>query len=247
MNHGLWTSVMDNVVFVAVSVLIAAALFLIAYATEKALYKRHGITERILTTRKIAVIGVFSAISAVLMLFEFPVPFAPPFYELDFSEIPALIGAFAFGPVAGVMIEFCKILLKLLMKGTSTAFVGDLANFVVGCSFILPASILYLIKKTKKSAMLSCLVGTVVMILFGTIFNAVYLLPTFAALYGMPLDAIVAMGTEINGNIHSVTTLVIFAVAPLNLLKGASVSVITMLVYKQLSPILKAGAVKKKI
>lgn len=169
MNHGLWTSVMDNVVFVAVSVLIAAALFLIAYVSEKALYKRHGITERILTTRKIAVIGVFSAISAVLMLFEFPVPFAPPFYELDFSEIPALIGAFAFGPVAGVMIEFCKILLKLLMKGTSTAFVGDLANFVVGCSFILPASILYLIKKTKKSAMLSCLVGTVVMILFGTI------------------------------------------------------------------------------
>ena len=247
MNHGLWTSVMDNVVFVAVSVLIAAALFLIAYVSEKALYKRHGLTERILTTRKIAVIGVFAAISAVLMLFEFPVPFAPPFYELDFSEIPALIGAFAFGPVAGVMIEFCKILLKLLMKGTSTAFVGDLANFVVGCSFILPASILYLIKKTKKSAMLSCLVGTVVMILFGTIFNAVYLLPTFADLYGMPLDAIVAMGTEINGNINSVTTLVIFAVAPLNLLKGASVSVITMLVYKQLSPILKAGAVKKKI
>ena len=85
------------------------------------------------------------------------------------------------------------------------------------------------------------------MILFGTIFNAVYLLPTFADLYGMPLDAIVAMGTEINGSINSVTTLVIFAVAPLNLLKGASVSVITMLVYKQLSPILKAGAVKKKI
>ena len=185
MNHGLWTSVMDNVVFVAVSVLIAAALFLIAYVSEKALYKRHGITERILTTRKIAVIGVFAAISAVLMLFEFPVPFAPPFYELDFSEIPALIGAFAFGPVAGVMIEFCKILLKLLMKGTSTAFVGDLANFVVGCSFILPASIIYLFKKTRKTALIGSITGTLIMTVFGTAFNAIYLLPAFSKLYGL--------------------------------------------------------------
>ena len=120
MNHGLWTSVMDNVVFVAVSVLIAAALFLIAYVSEKALYKRHGITERILTTRKIAVIGVFSAISAVLMLFEFPVPFAPPFYELDFSEVPVLIGAFALGPWAGVIIEAIKILLNLVINEAST-------------------------------------------------------------------------------------------------------------------------------
>ena len=239
MNHGLWTSVMDNVVFVAVSVLIAAALFLIAYATEKALYKRHGITERILTTRKIAVIGVFSAISAVLMLFEFPVPFAPPFYELDFSEIPALIGAFAFGPVAGVMIEFCKILLKLLVKGTSTAFVGDFANFVIGCSFILPASIIYLYKKSRKSALIGSITGTLIMTVFGTAFNAIYLLPTFAVLYHMPMEDIIAMGTAINGHINGVVSLVIICVAPLNLIKGATVTIVTMLVYKKLSPVLK--------
>ena len=120
MSNGLWDSVKENVTFVLVSVGIAAALFLIAWFAEKLLKKKNGDTERILTTRKIALIGVFSAISAVLMLFEFPVFFAPSFYELDFSEIPALIGAFAFGPVSGVMIEFCKILLKLFMKGTST-------------------------------------------------------------------------------------------------------------------------------
>ncbi len=246
MNNGLWTSVKDNVMFVLVSIGIAAALFAIAYLAEKLIKKKSKDTERVLSTRKIAVIGVFSAISAILMLFEFPVPFAPPFYELDFSEIPALIGTFAFGPVAGIMIEFCKILLKLLIKGTSTAFVGDLANFVVGCSFILPASIIYTFKKTKVNAIVASVVGTLIMTVFGTMFNAIYLLPAFSALYGMPLDAIVGMGTEINGNITSVTTLVIFAVAPLNLLKGGSVSLVTMLVYKKLSPILKEGTIGKR-
>lgn len=245
MNNGLWTSVKDNVVFVLVSVGIAAALFAIAYLAEKLIKRKNNDTERILSTRKIAMIGVFSAISAILMLFEFPVPFAPSFYELDFSEIPALIGTFAFGPVAGIMIEFCKILLKLLIKGTSTAFVGDLANFVIGCSFILPASIIYLLKKTKKNAIIASITGTLIMSVFGTMFNAIYLLPAFASLYGMPLDVIVGMGTAINSNINSVATLVIFAVAPLNLLKGGSVSLVTILVYKKLSIILKEAAVKK--
>jgi riboflavin transporter FmnP len=191
-------------------------------------------------------IGVFAAIAMILHLFDFPVPFAPSFYKLDFSEIPALIGAFAFGPVAGVMIEFCKVLLKLLVKGTTTAFVGDLANFVVGCSFILPASIIYFFKKTKASAIIASIVGTLTMTVFGTTFNAIYLLPAFSKLYGMPLDAIIGMGTAINSSINSVTTLVVFAVAPLNLIKGGSVSLVTILVYKKLSPILKEGTIRKK-
>ena len=220
---------------------LVCALFLAAYGAEKWAKKASGDTQRILSTRKIAVIGVLSAISAILMLFEFPVPFAPPFYEIDFSELPALIGTFAYGPVAGVMIELCKIILKLLMKGTSTAFVGDLANFVIGCSYLLPASIIYLFKKTRKNAVIGCIAGTLVMTVFGTAFNAVYLLPKFAQLYGMPLDAIIGMGTAINPAINSVASLVILAVAPLNVLKGTTVSVITLLVYKKLSPVLKAA------
>ncbi len=162
-------------------------------------------------------------------------------FPFHFSEIPVLIGTFAFGPVAGVMIEFCKILLKLIFKGTTTAFVGDLANFVIGCSFILPASIIYLNKKKKSTAIAGSVTGTLCMTVFGTAFNAVYLLPKFALLYGLPLDEIVAMGTAINPAIQSVATLVVFAVAPLNILKGGSVSLVTMLVYKKLSPILKEG------
>ena len=244
--NGLMQSVTENLIFVLEFLGIVLLMFAAAYGTEKVAKKKSGDTERILSTRKIALIGVFSAIAFLLMLLEFPVPFAPSFYELDFSEIPALIGAFAFGPVAGVMIEFCKILLKLFMKGTSTAFVGDLANFVIGCSFILPASVIYMFKKTKMNAILATIAGTLIMTVFGTMFNAVYLLPTFATLFGMPLEAIVGIGTEINSHITDVTTLVVFAVAPLNLLKGGSVSLVTMLIYKKLSPILKEGTIKKK-
>ncbi len=239
MSKGLVQTIADNAAFVAVCIGVAAGLFLIAYAAEKYVHKRDGITERILSTRKMAAIGLLSALAVILHMLDFPLPFAPDFYKLDFSEIPALLGAFAFGPVAGVMIEFLKILLKLLFKGTSTAFVGDLANFCVGCSLVLPASVIYMFRKTKKTAIISCVAGTVVITVFGTLFNAVYLLPAFSVLFGMPLDAIIAMGTKINGNITGVGSFVCFAVAPMNLLKGFAASYVTMLIYKPLSPVLK--------
>ena len=244
--NGLWESIVSNVVFLLEFLLLIAVLFVIAYVVEKALDKKNGVTEKILSTRKIAMIGMFAAIATILMMFEIPMPFAPSFYKLDFSELPVLIGTFAFGPVAGVMIEFVKIILKLLIKGTSTAFVGELANFVVGCSFALPAAIIYLVKKSKKSAIIACVAGTLMLTFVGTSFNAIYLLPKFAELYGMPLDALIGMGTAINPKITNITNFVILAVAPLNLIKGCSVSLITLLVYKKLSPIIKATATGSK-
>lgn len=242
MGNGLLQSIADNLSFVLVCAGVAVGLFAIAYAAEKYVYKRDGITERILSTRKITMIGLFSALAVILHLFDFPVLFlAPGFYKLDFSEIPALVGTFAFGPVAGVMIEFCKILLKLVIKGTSTAFVGDLANFVIGCSLVLPASILYMFKKTRKRAFLACLAGSVIMTVFGTAFNGVYLLPAFSKLFGMPMEAIIAAGAEINGNINNVTSFVIFAVAPINIIKSVAASGVTLVIYKPLSPMLKTA------
>ena len=135
--------------------------------------------------------------------------------------------------------EFVKILLKLCIKGTSTAFIGDLANFVVGCSLIIPASAVYSFKKTKKSAIIACIAGTLVMTVFGTAFNAVYLLPAFSKFYGMPL----AMGAEVNplAKEGSIVSFVVACVAPMNLIKGTLVSVVTLLIYKPLSPIIKTG------
>lgn len=240
--NNLMTLITENAIFVLEFLAVVVTLVLLAYFIEKWEKKKTGNAERVLSTKKITMIGMFSAIAGVLMLFELPMPFAPGFYKLDFSEIPALITGFAFGPVAGVMVEFCKIILKLFLKSTSTAFVGELANFAVGCSFILPASIIYLYKKNKKNAVVACVIGTLILTVFGTAFNAIYLIPKFAQLYGMPLDAIIGMGTAINPAITDVTSLVVLAVAPLNLIKGASVSIITMLVYKKLSRFMKGMA-----
>ena len=234
-------TVTENLIFVLEFLGIVAAMVVVAYVVERMEKKKDGRTERTLTTRKIAMVGVFSAIATILYMMDFAVPFAPGFYKMDFSELPALIGAFAFGPVASVMIEFCKILLKLVIKGTSTAFVGDLANFVIGCSLILPASIIYMFKKTRKRAFLSCIAGSMIMTVFGTAFNGIYLLPAFSALFGMPMEAIIAAGAEINGNINNVTSFVCFAVAPINIIKSVAASGVTLLIYKPLSPILKTA------
>lgn len=193
-------------------------------------------------TRKLVEIGMLGAIATVLMLFEFPIPFiAPPFYEMDLSEVPVLVGAFALGPVAGATIELIKILINLMINGTATAFVGEIGNYIIGCSFIIPAALIYKKRKSKKHALIGMIVGTLVMTIFGCFLNAYVLLPTYAAAFGMPIDVIVGMGTAINANINSVMTFVIIAVAPFNILKGVVVSVVTMLIYKHISPILKGN------
>ena len=193
-------------------------------------------------TRKLVEIGMLGAIATVLMLFEFPIPFiAPPFYELDFSEVPVLVGAFALGPMAGATIELVKILINLLINGTATAFVGEIGNYLLGCSFIIPAALIYKKRKTKKNALIAMVIGTIVMTVFGCFLNAYVLLPTYATAFGMPIDAIVGMGSAINANINDVMTFVIIAVAPFNIIKAIVVSVITLLIYKHISPILKGN------
>lgn len=193
-------------------------------------------------TRKLVEIGMLGAIATVLMLFEFPLPFiAPPFYELDFSEVPVLVGAFALGPMAGATIELIKILINLLINGTATAFVGEIGNYLLGCSFIIPAALIYKKRKTKKNALIAMVIGTIAMTVFGCFLNAYVLLPTYATAFGMPIDAIVGMGSAINANINDVMTFVIIAVAPFNIIKGSVVSVITLLIYKHISPILKGN------
>lgn len=244
MKNNLISSIAENTAYVIVFGLLILAMFVLARLAEVFISKKTGDEVSRMTTRKMVVIGVFSAISVVLMMIEVPLPFAPSFYKLDMSDLPAVIGGFAFGPMTGVMIEFIKILLELVLRGTTTAFVGELANFVVGCSYVLPASILYLFKKTRKTALISCLVATLIITIVGSSLNAFYLLPAFAALYGMPMEALIGMGTAINPSITNLGTFVLFAVAPLNIIKGSLLSVVTVAVYKQLSPILKNATVK---
>jgi len=231
----LWETAKGNLGFVLVCLLVFAGLFLAARLVEKLLLPQRN---RVSKTRYICYVAMFGALAGVIMLAELPLFFAPSFYELDFSEIPILICSFYLGPVAGVTTELIKILVKLLIKGTSTAYVGDFANFVVGCAFVLPASIVYNMKKSKRTALVGCIVGTLCMAVFGSLFNAVYLIPKFSELFKLPLEVIVGMGTEVNARITSVSTLVLFAVVPFNLLKGALVSAVTFLLYKRVERVI---------
>ena len=227
----LLTQAKNNFTFLLVCILIVATLALLAKLAERFL----PATRKVTGARRITIISICAALAAVLHILDFPLLFlAPEFYKLDFSELPVMLCGFYLGPAAAVMCEAVKILLKLLLKGTSTAFVGDFANFVVGCSLVLPALIIYHTKKSRKSALWGLIAGTVSLTVFGSAFNGIYLLPKFAEMF-MPMDAILAAGSAINKSIDSVSTFVILAVAPLNLIKGISVSVLTLLLYKRVA------------
>ena len=233
---------MENLQFFLVSAAVFVLILGLAVLAERHLCKDR---KQFSNTHYISYTAIFSAISGVLMVMEIPLFFAPGFYKLDISEMPVLICTFYLGPVAGVTAELLKVMVKLLIKGTSTAFVGDFANFVVGCSFILPASIIYHARPGRKTALVGMGVGTLVLTVFGSLFNGFYLIPKFAVLFGMPMDAIVAMGTKVNAAITDVWTLVAFAVVPFNLVKGVAVSALTFLLYKRISPILHKNDAKR--
>lgn len=226
------TQLQTNLQFFLVCLAVVIAVIVLAKLAERFLLEHRSVAP----ARRVAIIGMCGAIAVVLYCLDFPVPFlAPPFYKLDFSEIPVLLCGFFLGPSAGVICLAMKILLKLLLQGSTTAFVGDLANFVVGCTLILPATVIYHLHKSKRSAMAGLAVGTLSMAVFGSLFNAVYLIPEFSRLYGIPLESIVAMGAAIHGSIDSVSSLALLCVAPLNLVKGAAVSILTMLLYKHVA------------
>ena len=192
----------------------------------------------VLNARTLTQISLLSALAAILMLFEIPLWFAPSFYHLVLTELPVLIGRFAMGPMAGVLIELVKNLLKLIFNGTLTGGVGEGANFLIGCAFIVPSAIIYHRNKTKKGALMGMIIGTITLTIIGCFLNAYILLPVYSKAFGLPLDALIEMGTAINPRITSIRSLVILAVAPFNLLKGVVVSIITSVLYKKISPIL---------
>ena len=196
--------------------------------------------KKLFTTKNLAKIAILSAIATVLMYFDFPLPFiALPFYKIDFSEVAVLIGGFALGPMSAAVIEFMKILLNLLFTSTQTAFVGEISNFIVGCAFVVPAAIIYQRNKTKKGAITGLVVGALTMTVLGFFSNLFVVIPAYVNIMGLSLDMIVGMGTKIFPVVTNTFTLVLFCTTPFNLIKGFTVSLITALIYKHVSPLLK--------
>lgn len=183
-------------------------------------------------------ISLLSVMAFILMFFEVPLPIFPNFLKIDLSDLPALLGAFALGPAAGIGIEFFKNVLHIIFKGTQTGFVGELANFAVGAILAVTAGSVYRVKKSKKTAILGLIIGSVVMSIAASVLNYTILLPLYAKVYKAPIDAFVAMGSAVNPSIKTVKDLVMWSILPFNLLKGLVVSVVTVPLYKSVSPFL---------
>ena len=199
---------------------------------EAVVNKRIQVTGNRSKLRTMVQIAMLSAVSAVLMMFEFPIPFlAPPFIKMDFSEIPVLVGTFAMGPLAGAVIELLKNILHLVTYGTTTGGIGELSNFFIGCAFAVPAGIFYRKRKTRKSAVLGMAAGTLLMVIMGCLSNAFVMFPLYSVVMGIPMDSFIAMGTAIHPAIDNMV--------PFNLVKGIIISMITLLLYKRLKVVLK--------
>ena len=199
-------------------------------------------TTRNTGVRTMVQIAMLAAVATVLMLWEVPLPFiAPSFYKMDLSEVPIMIGAFAMGPLAAAVIELIKILLNFVLNGTTTAGVGELGNFIMGCALVMPAGFIYKQAKTKKHAIIGMATGIVCMAVDSDMVNGLLLLPAYGKAFGMPVDTFVEMGAAIIPAIHSLTTFCLFSVAPFNIIKGIVVSLITLVLYKHISRLLKGS------
>lgn len=196
-------------------------------------------TKKVLTTKNLTMIAMFSAISAVLMVFEIQLPFSPSFVKFDFSDLPVMLGGFLIGPFAGGIIVFMKILLHFLLNGTTSFFVGDLSNLLLTLSFVLPASFIYQQKKTKKTAIQGLLVSIICTSLLAIIFNLFLIFPLYLKVLNLKMVDLINMIHVVNPLVKDVFTMIIFSLLPFNLFKYTIVSMITMLSYKKLSILFK--------
>lgn len=189
--------------------------------------------------RNLVVAGMLSAVAFILMFFDFPLPMLiPSFIKMDFSDLPALLGAFALGPVYGVIISFLKNVLHIFIKGTSTAGVGELSNFILGAVFTFTAGMLYKKKRTRKRALTGALIGAAAMAVVGIFSNYFITYPAYSLFYGMTMEAILGAYQAILPSVDSIFECLLIFNLPFTFVKGAADVVLCMLIYKPLSPLL---------
>lgn len=191
-----------------------------------------------ISTRSLVVTAMLSAVAFVLMFIEFPVPFMPAFIKMDISDLPPLLGSFALGPVYGVVIELVKNLLHILIKGTSSNYVGELFNFLCGSFMCLSAGIIYHFKRTRTGALVASLIGCVIMAAGSLPLNYFLVYPAYEVFYGMPMPAIIGMYQAILPSVDSLLECLLIFNVPFTFLKGMLDVIICFLIYKPLSPVL---------
>ena len=192
-----------------------------------------------LSIKNISRIAILGTLGALLMLIDFPIFVAPSFYKLDIGDLPCLIGAFAMGPIPALFIQIIKILLKLLFKPTSTAFIGEIAAFIFSSVYCIVAAIVSQRNKTKKGALVGMIIGSIAMIIVSTLTNYLFIIPAYSNLYGMPLEVIIGLGNSIFPVVKDLLSFSLCCVLPFNVIKTVIIDVLTFFLYKHISPLLK--------
>lgn len=189
--------------------------------------------KKTLSVQYLTRIAVLTALSSILFMISIPIV---AFYSLDLSNLPVLLGAFSMGPVAGLIILGLKSLIGCLTS--STMYVGELADFIMGAAFVLPAALIYQRNKSRKGALIGMITGTVALILSGCLTNAYLLIPFYMKAFGMPMEAIIGMCAQALPFVDTELKVILFVTAPFNLLKGVVLCILTYMIYKPLSPLL---------
>ena len=190
-------------------------------------------------THKLAVTAMLSAVAFVLMFIEFPIPaLIPSFVKLDISDLPELLAAFSMGPLYGVAVTLVKNLLFILLHGTSSAYVGELCNFLLGAVFSLAAGFIYQRKKSRKSALIGAVIGAALMAIVSVPLNYFVVYPAYVVCYGMPLEAIIGMYQAILPSSDSLIKCLTIFNMPFTFCKGMLDVLLCFLIYKPLSPLL---------
>lgn len=192
-----------------------------------------------LNVQKMVKIALLGALANVLLLLRFPLPFMPPFMSFDLSGIPEIIGTFTMGPVAGIYIVLVKILTVLVISGTKSMFTGELQNILLSFAYILPAWFFYKKQKTRKSALIGMLIGTVICTVTAVFTNMFIIIPFYVKMYGLSMDDIIAMTQAVNRFVDSEWKFIVLGIVPFNLIKGSITSVITYSLYPVLMRIAK--------
>lgn len=189
--------------------------------------------------KNLVLIAMLSTISAVLMLFNFPTPLAPSFMKMDLSEIPLIIGAFLLGPKASISLVVLKQIIKLIIKPSSTLYIGELSNLIGNLCYVVPASIVYFKLKNKQNAIYGLIIGVIFTSIISTIVNSILVFPLYFKLYGLNEQQIIEMCKSINQNIDSLSKVYLFSVFPFNLFKYGISSIVSFLTYKKISNLIK--------
>lgn len=198
-----------------------------------------GRKEEILSIGNMTKMSIFAALSGILMLFKFPLPFAPSFMTVDFGDVATLMSGFVLGPISGIITVILKNLINLILNGTTTAYVGELSNIIVGSVFVATSSAIYQRNKTKKMAMIGIVVGIIAMTLVATLSNYFVIFPIYAKVYGMEVEGFINFIPK-NDLVKTYKDMILMAVVPFNIVKGILNGFVTFVTYKKVSAFMKS-------